>query len=446
MTGVQTCALPISTKLKYVPSTGVLTSTTFTGNHTGNGSGLSSITGANVSGQVSYAAVANSVAGANVTGAVAYATTANSVAVANVVGIGNIATVNLTGSTSNVLYGNGVFAPITSTYGNSNVAAFLAAFGSNTITTTGNANIGNLNIVSNGDIVMSGAGSNIQGANIVSANFFSGDGSLLSNINASNISGTVSTTFQVKNTGGSTLAIGTPIYLTGTVGNTNVIQVAASRADTSSTMGCIGVLAQTLANNATGSAVSVGEIQNIDTSLLTVGQEVFVAPTGGYTTTRPTGANIVQPIGTVARVNASTGIINYNVWDIVRLPNLNSGNIWVGNTDNGNPVQAVLSTANVGNANFASYAGNVTVSSQPNITSVGTLTSLSVTGTVTGGNLVTSGQVSAAGNATFGNVTTNGVLSVTGNANIGNIGTAGLITATGNVTAGNLTKIGRAHV
>jgi hypothetical protein len=60
----------------------------------GNGNGLSNIQGANVSGAVSYA------------------TTANSVAVANVSGIGNIATVNLTGSTSNVLYGNGSFAAI----------------------------------------------------------------------------------------------------------------------------------------------------------------------------------------------------------------------------------------------------------------------------------------------------------------------------------------------
>ena len=68
------------------------------------------VAGANVSGEVSFAATANSVAGANVSGAVAYATTANSVAVANVSGIGNIAVVNLTGSSSNVLYGNGVFA------------------------------------------------------------------------------------------------------------------------------------------------------------------------------------------------------------------------------------------------------------------------------------------------------------------------------------------------
>lgn len=41
-----------------------------------------------------------------------FATTANSVALANVSDIGNIANINLTGSNSNILYGNGVFAPV----------------------------------------------------------------------------------------------------------------------------------------------------------------------------------------------------------------------------------------------------------------------------------------------------------------------------------------------
>lgn len=77
-----------------------------------------SVAGANVSGDVSganhanIADVANSVAGANVSGEVAYAAVANSVAVANVSGIGNIATINLDGSSSNVLYGNGAWATI----------------------------------------------------------------------------------------------------------------------------------------------------------------------------------------------------------------------------------------------------------------------------------------------------------------------------------------------
>jgi hypothetical protein len=57
-----------------------------TGVFTGNGSGLTALTGANVSGAVSFATTANAVAGANVSGAVSFATTANAVAGANVSG------------------------------------------------------------------------------------------------------------------------------------------------------------------------------------------------------------------------------------------------------------------------------------------------------------------------------------------------------------------------
>jgi hypothetical protein len=53
---------------------------------TGNGNGLSSIVGANVTGEVAFAATANAVAGANVSGAVLFAATANAVAGANVTG------------------------------------------------------------------------------------------------------------------------------------------------------------------------------------------------------------------------------------------------------------------------------------------------------------------------------------------------------------------------
>ena len=46
---------------------------------------------------------------------------------------------NLDGSSSNVLYGNGTFAAAPGgSYGDSNVATLLSSFGSNTISTTGN--------------------------------------------------------------------------------------------------------------------------------------------------------------------------------------------------------------------------------------------------------------------------------------------------------------------
>jgi hypothetical protein len=128
----------------------IVTSTTQVANLNAATAGVAySVAGANVSGAVSYATTANSVAGANVSGQVSYAATANSVAVANVSGIGNIATINLDGNASNILYGNGIFAAAPSpgvSYGNSNVATFLASFGSNTISTTGNITAGNISV------------------------------------------------------------------------------------------------------------------------------------------------------------------------------------------------------------------------------------------------------------------------------------------------------------
>jgi len=86
--------------------------------------------------------------GGNVINSTANITGSNIIATGNVVAtnIGNIAAINLTGSSSNVLYGNGVFAPAagSSTYGDSNVVTLLASLpsGSN-IVTTGNISGGN---------------------------------------------------------------------------------------------------------------------------------------------------------------------------------------------------------------------------------------------------------------------------------------------------------------
>jgi hypothetical protein len=72
----------------------------------------------------------------------------------------------------------------------------------------------------------------------------------------------------------------------------------------------------------------------------------------------------------------------------------------------------------------------VTTAAQPNITSVGTLSSVSVTGNVNGGNLRTAGSISATANITGGNlsvsigtITAGNILNGNGNG-IGNIGNA----------------------
>jgi hypothetical protein len=138
----------------YGSNTITTTGNVSVGNIIGNGQALTGLTGANVGGFVPNANVANTafaVAAANVSGLGNIATlnldgnisnllTGNGtyVAIPVVPTVGNIATLNLDGNASNVLRGDGTFgADANSSYGNSNVVSLLAAFGSNTIITTG---------------------------------------------------------------------------------------------------------------------------------------------------------------------------------------------------------------------------------------------------------------------------------------------------------------------
>jgi hypothetical protein len=98
---------------------------------------------------------------------------------------------------------------------------------------------------------------------------------------------------------------------------------------------------------------------------------------------------------------------------------------------------------------FANTAGNVTNAVQANITSVGTLTALSVSGNITGGNLRTAGAISASGNIAVGNIATGGAVSAFGTVTGGAFTTAGNVTGSnifGNIVAANITASGSASV
>ena len=115
----------------------------------------------------------------------------------------------------------------------------------------------------------------------------------------------------------------------------------------------------------------------------------------------------------------------------------------------------VTATGNIagGNLSGTNITGTLTTAAQTNITSVGTLSSLTVTANVSGGNLTTGGQVSATGNIrtanylfvsqdinVSGDVTatsyTGTSASLSGNITGGNIRTSGQVSATGNITGG----------
>ena len=116
----------------------------------------------------------------------------------------------------------------------------------------------------------------------------------------------------VKNVSGGSLTKGTPVYATGAVGASGAVEVQASLAGTGSTMPAMGLLDQDLANNGEGHVVVSGVLESIDTATpgYSVGDELYVAVSGGLTTTRPTGSSeLVQKIGKVIRVQQNTGEI-----------------------------------------------------------------------------------------------------------------------------------------
>ena len=142
-----------------------------------------------------------------------------------------------------------------------------------------------------------------------------------------------------KNTSGATITKGTPVYQTGTVGSTAVIEIAPADALISANkLPAIGLLQTDLNNNGQGNVVITGELTHFTTSPIdgvvpTTGDKVFVKSGGGLTLTKPTGeGNGIQNMGLVGKVSGGAAG-SLTVSSIMRtndVPNLPEGRIWVG--------------------------------------------------------------------------------------------------------------------
>jgi hypothetical protein len=353
---------------------------------------------------------------------------------------GNLGNVNIVNASGNVnggnlvsagnvsgsyIFGNGSqLTGLPATYGNANVSAFLPTYSgnltANVISTTGN-------IVSAANLVTSGANGNIVGANYVSANFYLGDGGLLTNV-------TATTSYANSNVAAFLAAFGSnTISTTGTVNSGNV---------TGTNLFTAGVVSAT--GNVTGNYI-LGNGSQLTGLPATYGNANVAANLAAF------GSN---PISTTGNITAGYFIGNGSL-----LTNVTGANV------TGTVANATFATSS-GTATSATTAGTVTTNAQSNITSVGTLTSLTSTGNVTGGNVLTGGQISATGNITTagyflgnfqGNISGNIVVPGSNTQvlynNSGNAGasagltfdsatnalaTTGTVSATGNITGGNI--------
>ena len=189
---------------------------------------------------------------------------------------------------------------------------------------------------------------------------------------------------------------------------------------------------------------------NTNAGLSLIGQ-TFSAKVDNNTTAFDGGGNIIVKAGanlTTPNIGAATGtsfsatgnITGGNVFTggVVSATGNVTGNFFIGNGSQLTGVTASSVDANALTGNTLS--SNVLFSS---LTTVGTLTSLSVSGNIDGGNIATAGAVTATGSVTGGNIFTGGQVSASGNVTGGNVlFGAGVVSGTGDIFGGNVYSTG----
>ena len=139
----------------------------------------------------------------------------------------------------------------------------------------------------------------------------------------------------VKNVSGGSLSKGTVVYVSPSANppSGNVIEVSAADNSSASTMPALAVLNATLADDAEGEAIAFGQLSGIDTSAFTAGDAIYVNTSGGFTSTKPTGAALIQKLGMVVKSHASNGTIKiFGAFRSNDVPNILQDYIWLGNS------------------------------------------------------------------------------------------------------------------
>ena len=186
----------------------------------------------------------------------------------------------------------------------------------------------------------------INTAGNITAGYFIGDGSLLTNISGANVSTVDESRTVVKTViAGEDLAKGDAVYISGGTGDNP--EVSKADADDATKMPVFGVTTEAVTATNTTDIVIYGLLTSYNTTGFATGDSLFVSTTpGALTTTKPTGESaLLQTVGKVIKGNSSGGKITITgAGRTNATPNLNDGNIFIGNGSN-QSVSAVLDTS-----------------------------------------------------------------------------------------------------
>ena len=389
----------------------------------------------------------------------------------NLISNGSLTTVgNINSTAGNISMGNVISAGVVSATGNVTGGNLITAgliTGGNVstggiVTAAGNVTGGNIN--TNGILTV---GSTISATGNITGNFFLGNGSQLTGIDATSIQSGTSNVRVVSSGGNVAVSVGGVsniavfdttgevvtglISATGNITGGNITTSALIQGATLSATGAVTFSTTTdtisLGTSQTTGTITIGGATQtgfIQLGRSTLNHGIFIGngvTASANTKTLSIGENGGAGSTTTIAIGAALGAgsATFNAATPVTIANTGGSALSVaGNITGGN----------ITTAGQVSVGGNITGANVVSATTF-TGTTVSATGNVTGGNIITAGTVidaagtiSASGTITGGNLATNGTItagstiSATGNVTGGNINTAGLVSSTGNITNG----------
>lgn len=132
----------------------------------------------------------------------------------------------------------------------------------------------------------------------------------------------------VRNQTGATLPKKTVVYISGASGNRPLVTKSLASAEITSSK-TFAILQQDILHNGTGYAVVEGQLTNVDTSMYSEGQLLWLSPTvaGEMTTTKPSAPNHAVFCGYVVRAHPTEGIIEVKIQNGFELGELHNVSI-----------------------------------------------------------------------------------------------------------------------
>jgi hypothetical protein len=229
---------------------------------------------------------------------------------------------------------------------------------------------------------------------------------------------------KVINNTGSTIANGSPVYITSTSSGQTYPNVALAKADVAATSAVIGLTNGSIANGATGYVTSQGGIDGVNTGSFTVGQVLYLSPYSAgqlMNTIPPTG--ITVQVGVVSYVDSSNGKIYVKQTTPLAVP--------------ASIITGILPVAN-GGTGAATLTGYVKGSGTSAMTASATIPTTDLSGTVSNAQLANSAiTINGTSTSLGGSISVGTVTSVDATAGTGISVSGGPITGSGSITVTN---------